>query len=285
MSPAVECVVACGDQLGESPIWDEREQLLWWVDVKAPAIRCRAGGAATSFPLPQPVGSIALRVRGGLLAALKSGTFLWDPHTLTPFAAPASPDPSLRFNDGRCDRAGRFWAGTMDDATQAPKGQLYRVSPDARCESKRSAIAIPNSLCWSPDGRTMYFADSARRTIWAFDYDAAAGEMTNERVFATTPLGFPDGSCIDADGCLWNAEYGSARVVRYTPKGKVDRVIAMPVKQPTCCCFGGKSLDTLYITSAAQQLTPAQLAEQPLAGGLFAVKPGSTGLPEARFAG
>jgi sugar lactone lactonase YvrE len=109
--------------------------------------------------------------------------------------------------------------------------------------------------------------------------------MSNERVFATTQLGYPDGSCIDADGCLWNAEYGGARVVRYTPKGKVDRVIAMPVTQPTCCCFGGKGLDTLYITSAAQQLTPAQLAEQPLAGGLFALNPGSTGLPEARFAG
>lgn len=284
MGAAVECVVAGGDQLGESPIWDEREQVLWWVDIKAPAIRRRASGAVTSFPLPQPVGSIALRSRGGLLAALKSGIFLWDRDSLEPFASPASHDPSHRFNDGRCDRAGRFWVGTMDDATHGPTGQLYRVSPDARCESKRSRIAVPNSLCWSPDGRTMYFADSPRRTIWAFDYDAA-GEMSNERVFATTEAGFPDGSCIDADGCLWNAEYGGSRVVRYTPKGKVDRVIALPVKQPTCCCFGDERLDTLYITSASQELTPAQLAEQPLAGGLFALRPGSTGLPEARFAG
>lgn len=283
MSPAVECVVAGGDRLGESPVWDEREQLLWWVDVKAPALRRRAGGVVTSFPLPQPVGSIALRARGGLLAALKTGVHIWEDAKLRVFANP--PIGSHRFNDGRCDRAGRFWVGTMDDATHGPTGQLYRVSPDARCESKRSSISVPNSLCWSPDGRTMYFADSARRTIWAFDYDAAAGEMSNERVFATTQLGYPDGSCVDADGCLWNAEYAGSRVVRYTPQGKVDRVIAMPVKQPTCCCFGDPRLDTLYITSASQELTSAQLAEQPLAGGLFALRPGSTGLPEACFAG
>ncbi len=284
MSPAVECVVAGGDQLGESPVWDEREQLLWWVDVKAPALRRRdAAGVVSSFPLPQPVGSIALRARGGLLAALKTGVHIWEDAKLRLFANPNI--TTHRFNDGRCDRAGRFWVGTMDDATHGPTGQLYRVSPDARCESKRSAIAVPNSLCWSPDGRTMYFADSPRRTIWAFDYDAAAGEMSNERVFATTQLGYPDGSCVDADGCLWNAEYAGSRVVRYTPKGKVDRVIAMPVKQPTCCCFGDPRLDTLYITSASQELTSAQLAEQPLAGGLFALRPGSTGLPEARFAG
>lgn len=259
--------------------------MLWWVDIKAPAIRRRAGGAVTSFPLPQPVGSIALRARGGLLAALKSGIFLWDPQSLKPFASPAAQDPSHRFNDGRCDRAGRFWVGTMKDPEHTPTGSLFRIEKDATSLKAKTSIKVPNSLAWGPDGRTMYFADSERRTIWAFDYDAAAGEMSNERVFVTTQPGFPDGSCVDADGCLWNAEYGGSRVVRYTPKGKVDRVIAMPVKQPTSCCFGDKSLDTLYITSASQELTPAQLAEQPLAGGLFALRPGSTGLPEARFAG
>ena len=133
----------------------------------------------------------------------------------------------------------------------------------------------------------MYFADSVRDVIWSFDYDLQAGEMSNERVFvdgAANP-GYPDGSCVDADGCLWNAEYGGARVVRYTPQGKVDRVIELPVQNPTCCCFGGKRLDTLYVTTAAQGLKEADLEKQPLAGSLFAVRPGVAGLPESRFAG
>jgi sugar lactone lactonase YvrE len=151
----------------------------------------------------------------------------------------------------------------------------------------RTGIVIPNSLAWSPDSRTMYFADSVRDLIWSFDYDLAAGTMSNERVFfdCTENPGSPDGSCIDADGCLWNAEYGGWRLVRYTPAGKIDRVIELPVQNPTCCCFGGENLDTLYVTSAAQKLSADELRSQPLAGSVFAVRPGSTGLPESRFKG
>jgi sugar lactone lactonase YvrE len=173
----------------------------------------------------------------------------------------------------------------MPEPMREPAGALYRLGADGKLARKRTGITVPNSLAWSPDGRTMYFADSPRRTIWAFDYDRASGEPSNERVFVTTEAGFPDGSCMDADGCLWNAEYGGGRLVRYTPAGKIDRVIEVPVQNPTCCCFGGPRLDLLYITTAAQRLTEAQLKEQPLAGSLLAVRPGSTGLVESRYAG
>ena len=173
----------------------------------------------------------------------------------------------------------------MSDVRRDPVGTLYRLDPDLACTPLRNSIIIPNSLAWSPDGRTMYFADTYRHTIWAWDYDPATGAATRERVFADTGAGRPDGSCVDADGCLWNAEYGAARIVRYAPDGKVDRTIELPFDNPTCCCFGGAQLDELFITSARQRLSAADLARQPLAGSVFAVRPGARGLPESRFAG
>jgi len=285
----IECVVNQRELLGECPLWDERTQRLWWVDILAPALKQLdpASGTVKQNPLPEAMGSFAFRQAGGLLAAMKSGIYLMDASfsLVQPLAAPEPELPGNRFNDGRCDRDGRFWSGTMMEAMREPLGALYRIGADRSCERKRTGITVPNSLAWSPDGRTMYFADSPRRTIWAFDYDRASGEPSNERVFVTTEAGFPDGSCVDADGCLWNAEYGGARVVRYTPAGKVDRVLELPVKNPTCCAFGGRKLDVLYVTTAAQRLNEAQLEEQPLAGSLLAVRPGSTGLAESRYAG
>jgi sugar lactone lactonase YvrE len=244
-------------------------------------------GALEVIPVAEIVGSIAFRARGGMLAATKSGIHFLDTGTgrLEPAARPETQLPDNRFNDGRCDRQGRFWAGTMSDARRDPVGTLYRLDADLACTPLRNAIIIPNSLAWSPDGRTMYFADTFRHTIWAWDYDPATGAATRERVFADTGAGRPDGSCVDADGCLWNAEYGAARIVRYTPGGKVDRAVELPVDNPTCCCFGGPGLDELYITSARQRLSAADLARQPLAGSVLAVRPGVRGLPESRFAG
>lgn len=285
----IECVVNQRELLGECPLWDERTQRLWWVDILAPALKQLdpASGTVKQNPLPEAMGSFAFREAGGLLAAMKSGIYLMDASysLVQPLAAPEPDLPGNRFNDGRCDRDGRFWSGTMMEAMREPVGALYRIGADRSCARKRTGITVPNSLAWSPDGRTMYFADSPRRTIWAFDYDRASGEPSNERVFVATEAGFPDGSCVDADGCLWNAEYGGARVVRYTPAGKVDRVLELPVKNPTCCAFGGRKLDVLYVTTAAQRLNEAQLEEQPLAGSLLAVRPGSTGLAESRYAG
>lgn len=285
----VELVAESGDQLGECPLWDDREGALYWVDSRAPAVKrfAPASGRTDVLALPETVGSIAFRERGGMLAATRSGIHFLDPSSgrLERIAAPEPQLPDNRFNDGRCDRQGRFWAGTMSDVRRDPVGTLYRLDPDLSCTPLRNAIIIPNSLAWSPDGRRMYFADTNRHTIWAWDYDPLTGAATNERVFADTGAGRPDGSCVDADGCLWNAEYGAGRLVRYTPGGKRDRVVELPVANPTCCCFGGKDLDYLFVTSARQRLTPADLAQQPLAGSVFALRPGVRGLPEPRFAG
>ena len=222
------------------------------------------------MPMPEPPGSIALRRAGGLLVAMQSGVFVLGPRQPQPFVRPAEHEAGLRFNDGRCDRAGRFWVGTLAEPDFPPRGVLYRIEADGRATAMRSALHVPNSLAWSPDGRTMYFADTPRHKIWAYDYDAAAGTFSQERLFAAPHPGLPDGSCVDADGCLWNAEWGGSRVVRYTPEGKIDRVLAVPAKNPTCCAFGGTRLDTLYITSAH-------------GAGLFAARPGVTGLLESRF--
>lgn len=289
MAFQVEVAARGADLLGECPLWDERGRLLWWVDSRWPAVKQLdpSSGAVMMLVLPEVVGSIAFREQGGLLAATKSGIHFLDAASgaLEARANPEAALPENRFNDGRCDRAGRFWAGTMSDVKRDPVGSLYRFDADMACTRLRNAVVIPNSLAFSPDGGRMYFADTMRHILWAYDYDPASGAATNERVFADAGAGRPDGSCVDAEGCLWNAEYGGWRLVRYTPAGKVDRVVEVPVANPTCCCFGGEDLGTLYVTTARQRLSPEELARQPLAGSLLALRPGVKGLPEGRFAG
>lgn len=285
-------VTRVGDQidvLGESPLWDEREQALYWVDIRLPAVRRldHASGRVETFRMPDLVGSIAFCDGGRLLVALPDRLALFDAKSgrLDPFAAAPNHLSGHRFNDGRCDRQGRFWVGSMHNITRAPEGILYRVDTLGRFVAMRSGISIPNSLTWSPDARTMYFADSLLYTIFAFDFDAASGEMSRKRVFATTRApAFPDGSAVDEEGCLWNAEFNGWRVVRYAPDGRIDRVIEVPTHRPTCCAFGGHNLDQLYITSASQLMSPEELKKQPLAGALFVVDAGVRGLVEPRFA-
>jgi sugar lactone lactonase YvrE len=249
-------------------------------------------GSVGSVPVPSLIGSLGLRERrdelGSAIAALKDGVYLLDLDSgrVTELARPEPDQPDNRFNDGRVDRQGRFWAGTMNDVSRIPTGSLYRIERGGRIVRVLDDVIVPNSIAWSPDSRTMYFADTYRHTIWSFAFDADAGVLHDRRVFATVSgPGRPDGSAIDAEGCVWNAEYAGARVVRYTPTGAVDRVVSMPVSNPTSCCFGGARFDSLFITSARQRLTPEQLAEEPLAGSVFALHPGVTGLPEPRFAG
>ena len=284
MALQVDCVVQGRDILGECPLWDERTATFWWVDITGCRLNSLKAGKVDSKATAEPVGSFAFRERGGMVAAMKSGFYFLDPQSggRKLICATDAGYPVNRLNDGRCDRAGRFWAGTMvPEHPRRPEGTLYRLSASLECSPMRTGITVPNSLAWSPDGRTMYFADTVQKKILAFDYDASTGTPANERVFAATE-GWPDGSCIDAEGCLWNAEYGGWRLVRYTPQGKVDRTVALPVANPTCCCFGDPGLDTLYITTASQG---SDLQKQPLAGSILAVRPGVKGLPESRFAG
>lgn len=286
---AVRRVGSQTDILGESPLWDDRGQCLYWIDIRRPAIRrlLPATGHVDTWEMPELVGCIALTDEGRLLVALSQFIALFDvvSGSLEALARPRQPVPGHRFNDGRCDRQGRFWVGTMHNLTRAPEGVLYRLEGRGELTRMRDGICIPNSLAFSPDGRTMYFADSLRYSLYAYDYDPETGRTGAEHVFATTAEpAFPDGSTVDAEGFLWNAEFNGARLVRYSPDGRIDRTIAMPVQRPTCCAFGGPELRTLYVTTTSQKMTEEQLAAEPLAGALLALDVGVAGLPESRFA-
>lgn len=276
------------DILGESPLWDGDAQALVWVDIRRPAIRRLhpASGRLDTWPMPEMVGAIALVDDGRLLVAMGAEILLFDAATgaREPLARVPRPD-GHRFNDGRCDRQGRFWVGTMHNVTRAPEGTLYRMQGRGAPVPVREGLSIPNSLAWSPDGRTMYLSDSLTHRIDACDYDPATGTPGAWRSFASTaPPGFPDGATVDAEGFLWSAQFKASQVVRYAPDGRVDRVIPMPVDKPTAVAFGGTNLDVLYVTTASQHMTPDEVAAQPLAGALLALDPGVRGIPEPRYA-
>ena len=276
------------DILGESPLWDEQAQCLYWLDIRRPALRRLnpGSGLVDSWPLPDLAGSIALTDDHRLLVALPQQIALFNPvtGTMTPFVEPPPQPDGHRFNDGRCDAQGRFWVGTMHNVTRAPEGVLYRLEGNGPMVPVRTGISIPNSLAFSPDGRTMYFADSLRYAIFAHDYDLTTGRMGAERLFAASePPAFADGSAVDAEGFLWNAQFNGGQLVRYAPDGRIDRVIPLPVRRPTCCAFGGPDLDLLYITTASQNMSEADMQAEPLAGALLVIKVGVRGLPEPRF--
>lgn len=288
----VACVVRSRDALGESVIWCHRTRKVWWLDILKPCLQSfdPASGAHEVYPLPgDNCGCVALRASSGFVLAMDSGLHGFDPETqrLEFLSDPEPHPPTNRYNDGRCDRRGRFWLGTMDCDIRGPTGSFYRIGPDRSVFRVFDGITVPNSTAFSPDDRTLYFADTPVHIIWAFDFDIAAGMMQNRRVFAdlTARKGLPDGSCIDAGGFLWNAEFAGARLTRYAPDGRVDRTVALPVTSPTCCCFGGVSLDTLYVVSSTHRHTAEQRAAEPCSGGLLAIDVGARGLPEAAFGG
>ena len=289
----VDCVLRTQSILGESPIWDPHEKVLFWVDIEAHDIHRfhPESGVNDTFHLPQIVSSVALRQQGGLIITVKDNFAFFDPDTgkLDLLGGPNLDMSESRFNDGKCDRQGRFWAGTMNLVQyDAPSGNLYRFNPDGRITRALSQVRLSNGLGWSPDNRVMYFAESFRHCIHAFDFDADEGTISNQRVFASLDEksnGVPDGLTVDAEGCVWSAQPGLGQIVRYSPTGEVERVIELPVPRPTSCTFGGERLDVLYVTSAAETLTAEQVAQAPLSGSLFAAYPGVRGLPETRFAG
>lgn len=286
-------LVDVGNTLGESPVWSLREQKLYWVDSRGPAIfrYDPATGKTESLAMPSIIGSIGLRTAGPgeLVVAMQTGLHFVNFETGAHEAVtdPEQDLPENRFNDGRTDRQGRFWTGTMSDVRRDPTGSLYRLDTDRKATRVRDDIIVPNSICWSPDSTRMYFADTYRDHILAYRFDPADGTLHDETLFADTSdrPGRPDGSTVDADGCLWSAEYAGGRVVRYRPDGRIDRMIDLPVTQPTSCTFGGPDLATLFITSAHQRLSDTARAEQPLAGNVFAVDVGVKGVPEPEYAG
>lgn len=279
------------DVLGESPIWDHRENALYWVDGIGAAVHRldTATGSKKSWPLPEEVGAIGLcRSRDRLMVGLRSGVYLLDTTngTLDAVATPETDRPENRFNDGKVDRAGRFWSGTVKADRYEARGRLWRIDPDRSAHKILDGVVCPNSICFSPDDRLMYYSESFTCRVDVFDYDIGDGAVYNRRLFADIPIGrgVSDGATVDSEGFLWIANMDGWCVTRYDPRGRVARVINLPVRRPSACCFGGPDLDILYITTATRRMQEKEIAQQPLAGCLLAVDPGVKGLPEPEFA-
>lgn len=306
MSPAfsIECLLTCDNHLGEGPVWDVETQTLFWVDSTGRRVGKHsiwrmdpATGQVDSWPLDHDIGAMALRGDGGAILALADGFYGFDFESgELELIAKVDDDPSrARLNDGKCDRRGRFFAGGMDDQEELGVCGLWRLDPDLSLTKVEDGIICSNGPCWSPDDEIFYFADTFKNEIWAYDYDLEAGAISNRRVFASTAedAGFADGSTVDAEGYLWNAQVISGDLIRYAPDGSVDRKISMPVRNITSVMFGGPELDQIYVTSMARVSHPAshdnfsvEVKPQFAAGGLFRISGlGIKGLPEPRFAG
>lgn len=283
-------VVHAADLLGECPVWDDESGILWWVDIEAARLRsfCPTDGARRDWTLPERIGALALRRRGGLVLALASGFAIFDPATETLERLPPPPGmlPGHRFNDGACDPAGRFWAGTMQEETEARDAGLYCLDESRATRRVLGGFGIVNGIAWSPDGRIFHMADSAAGEIQAYDFEVSSGKLGPARRFGGGPLpGVPDGAAMDAEGCLWSVRHGGGCVIRHRPDGRVERVVPLPVERPTCCAFGGPGLGTLFVTSARQGMDAAALRAQPWSGDVLAFEPGVAGLPAARYSG
>lgn len=287
----IEVADAGRDILGESIIWDSHGQALWWVDGIGKFVHRLdpASGQKRSWETTEEIGSVNLRAKGGVLLGMRSGLYFLDPASgqQTEIARPDAERPGNRFNDGKVDRHGRFWSGTVEAAAYTPRGRLFRMDADLSVKKIMDGITCINGISFSPDNRLMYLTDSFSCRIDVFDYDAVDGAIYNRRHFADVPLGrgICDGSTVDADGCFWSANMDGWCVTRYDPRGRIDMVVNLPVRRVSSLCFGGPDLDTLYITTARRRMGDQELAQQPLAGNVLAVRPGVKGLPEPEFAG
>lgn len=292
-----QCVLRAGAIIGESPRWSESDQALYWADINGQTINRfdPASGAARTWRLPEKVGCFSFTRSGApsatragkVIAGMQSGIHLVDLETMASKRV-FDLDPSdftTRFNDGRCDRAGRFWAGSMKEGGTERSGALYRYAPDGRCTRMVEGLIIPNGLAFSPDDRTLYHSDSRQDYIFAWDFDLASGNISNRRIFVQNDIqeGRPDGAAVDCEGGYWIANVGGWRVSRYTREGVIDRVVGIPAQRPTACTLGGPDFKTLYVTTATHPLPESAKPKQPLAGSLFAIPVAVPGLPEPRF--
>jgi L-arabinonolactonase len=279
--------------LGEGPLWDSESDRLYFIDALGRRVfRCTEhGGEMRAWTVPSRIGSMALRRSGGAVVALVDGFHALDfaSGDIAPLAMIPDPAPGTALNDGKVDSAGRFVCGSMDMGEADPTGTLWQLDADLGIAALDHGIICSNGPCWSPDDRTMYFADSFKAAIYAYDYDPKTGTATNRRTFAETDRsrgGAPDGATVDAEGFLWSATVFDGRIFRHAPDGRVDSVIEMPVCKITSLAFGGPDLDRLFVTSMAEPPLPKYPGDGPLRGSLFAIDGlGVTGRPDPRFAG
>lgn len=289
----IEIVADVKTTLGEGPLWDVEQQRLYWIDSFDGRVhRCTEDGRELrAWEVGEKIGSMALRQKGDrALVALQSGVYdlnLAD-GALEHVCSPEPGKSTNRLNDGKVDKQGRFVFGSMDMLEKSASGGLYRLDADLTLHTLDQGIICSNGPCWSPDGNTLYFADTWTGELWAYDYDQISGNVSNRRVFSkvdTSQGGAADGATVDAEGCLWQALVYAGKLVRYTPEGIVERVIDMPVKKVTSVMFGGPELDVLYVTSMAKPPLPRFPDDGQQRGALFAIRGlGIRGLPERRFA-
>lgn len=286
----LQAVARTSDTLGESPFWDWRTSQLYWIDLRRPSLNCLdpSSGEVNSWPMPELIGSVVGRRSGGLVVALQSGLYGFSPATGTHTALLGleSDIAEHRLNDAKCDAHGRLWIGSMWDFGRNPTGKLYRIEPDRSVHVVRERVSVPNAIAFSPDQSTIYFTDSKRSAIERAAVDDAGrvsawGELVADNLLP----GAPDGATVDAEGFLWNARFRGGCLARISPTGAIDRVIDLPVSQPTSCAFGGPDLDTLFVTTGRQGMTMDALAAEPEAGSLLALDVGVKGLREPLFLG
>ena len=279
INTTAEVLVAHTCLLGEGPVWNRAEQCILWLDVLRGQIHSYYPETKThkTFNVNRMVGAVVIRRAGGLLAALQDGFALINTNynTVIPIADPEAQLPGNRFNDGKCDPAGRFWAGTMS-LTEAPNaGSLYVLEPNLSVSKKIEGTTISNGMAWSPDNSTFYYIDTPTMQVVAYDYNTATGEISNKRVAiqVADEEGYPDGMTIDTEGMLWIAHWDGWQVARWNPNtGEKLLSIPLPVARVSCCTFGGETYEDLYITTAKKELSEKELKEQPLAGALFIVR-------------
>jgi sugar lactone lactonase YvrE len=290
--PEVKLALDVRANLGEGPIWDARRQVLYWVDIHGFNLHIYDPAAKTDrvIHVGQHIGTVVPRRSGGVVVALREGIAALDLDTeqLTFLARPEHNKPTNRFNDGKCDPAGRFWAGTMSLNREQNAGSLWRLDPDLSCHRMVTGVTTSNGIVWSPDKKTMYYIDTPTGRVDAFDYDNDTGDIANRRPAITIALedGRPDGMTTDAEGMLWVAHWDGGRVTRWDPlTGKLLQTIRVPASRTTACAFGGPNLTDLYITTARTGLTDEQLQHQPHAGGVFRVTTGAKGTESFEFLG
>ena len=288
----VKCVALNPDRLGESPLWDYRENRLLWIDCLQKKIHALypQTGQKKSWTMPDLIGSIALRAKGGLIAALAGGFHFVDLESgeATLITDPEPGTTDTRLNDGKCDRQGRFWCGSMNLNFGDCTASLYRLDPDLSCHKMDGGFTVSNGLAWSPDGRIMYFSDSRVEKYYRYDFDPATGAIGNKRPFADPKelSGRIDGATVDREGNYWCALFDGNAVACLDPEGRLIRHIELPVRYPTMCNFGGENLDVLYVTSGTFLMKGQEPKGDSQEGGLFSVTGlGVSGIPEAEFEG